>query len=100
MPGYDPELSITEMRAALLDRDSGFRELGDIMTRAAATAEGELWRDPRLREAAGLGAIVASATLAGAASPGGEATMLNGIGLFGLALVDSARDELRAAARA
>lgn len=90
-----PETTIAELRAALLDRpEASFRQMNDIMVRAAAAAEGDLWADPRAREQAGLGAIVAAASLAGTAEPGGEGTMLNCVAMFGLALVDSARDEL------
>jgi hypothetical protein len=96
---YDPERSITELRTALLDREDSFRTLNDSMVRAAAVAEGEHFADPYLREAAGLGAITAAATASSFAAPGGETMILNAVGMFGLALVDSARDELGTAGR-
>lgn len=96
---YNPERSIAELREALLTREPAFSEMQAVMVRAAAKAEGDLWPDPRMREQAGLGAIVASASLSDCAVPGGETAMLNAVALFGLALVDSARAELGTAAR-
>jgi hypothetical protein len=96
---YDPERTIAELRAALLDREPSFREYNDVMVRAAGHAEGDHFADPRAREQAGLGAIIAAASLATVAQPGGEGMILNGVALFGLALVDSARAELGTARR-
>lgn len=92
---YDPERSVREMRDALLVNEPSFREINDIMVRAAAKAEGDLWPDPALREAAGMGALTAAASISSWPKAGGEAAMVNAVGMFGLALVDSARDELR-----
>jgi hypothetical protein len=89
---YDPERTLRELRAALAGREQSFRDMGAIMAQAARAARADLWPDrPDLAEAAGLGAVVAAATMAGHARPGGDATMLNCVGLFGLALVEQAR---------
>lgn len=92
---YDPERSLAELRAA---RDCGYgphREMARIMAKAAHQAQVELWPHPRDREVAGLGAVVAAASLAAVAQPGVDAPLLSAVGFFGLALVESARAEVR-----
>lgn len=91
--GYDPERSLAEMRGAR--RRPFIREAAPIVDRAVAQAR-HLWQDPAEREAAGFGALAAVATMGIAAGTGGEAMILNLVGLFGQALVDDARAEMRA----
>lgn len=88
---YDPERSLTELRAARDYGDRSYREMYDICERAARRAAKELWADPAVAEIAGMGAVVAAASLARFAEPGRDAPILNAVGMLGLALVDNAR---------
>jgi hypothetical protein len=88
---YDVEAGLRELQHARATREASFRQMAAIMARAADTAAADQWPDPVAREQAGIGCVVAAATLAEHASRGGEATMLNCVALFGLALVESAR---------
>lgn len=90
---YDPERSLAELREARDHGDRSFGEMFWIMQGAARRAALELWPDPHARESAGLGAVVAAATLAPFSEPGRDAPILNAVGMFGLALVEHAREE-------
>jgi hypothetical protein len=90
---YDPERSLNELRAARDHGDWSHREMARITREAAQRAAADLWPNPAEREAAGFGAVVAAATFAGFAEPGRDAPILNCVGFFGLALVESARTE-------
>jgi hypothetical protein len=92
---YDPENSLAEFRHARDFGHSSFADMARIMERAARRAADELWPDPKTREVAGMGAVVAAATLAKFAEPGRDAPILNAVGMFGLALVENARAEQR-----
>jgi hypothetical protein len=87
---YDPENAVRELQHARDTREQSFRDMAAMMQRAAATAAEQQFTDPALREAAGHGAIAAAGTLAEFAH-GGQITMVNAVGLFGLALVEHAR---------
>jgi hypothetical protein len=89
--GYNPELTLQQMRAARTT-NALVREAVPPVDRAVAHARG-LWPDPTEREAAGFGCLTAAATLAEVAGDGGQAMIINLIGLFGQALVDDARAE-------
>lgn len=93
MGSYNPEDSLAQLRSARDGGDGSFRQMFRIMDRAARRAAGELWPDPEAAELAGLGAVVAAATLAEFAKPGRDAPLLNAVGMFGLALVENARSE-------
>lgn len=94
MSVYDVETGIRQLQQARAARESSFRELAAIMARGAERAAADQWPDPEAREQAGLGCVVAAATMAEYAERGDGATMLNCVGLFGLALVESARAEV------
>lgn len=97
--GFDPESALTVMRES---RRNPPAKLGQAYVRAveivdrAVEQARHLWKDPAEREAAGFGALTAASTFVSAAVDGGDAMMLNLVGLFGQALVDDARAELRA----
>lgn len=90
---YDVEVGIRQLQHARDTREASFREMAAIMSRAADNAAVDQWPDPKAREQAGIGCVVAAATMADFAKRGHDATMLNCVGLFGLALVESARAE-------
>lgn len=89
MSRYDPEETLNELRAARDHGDKANREMFRIMNAAAGRAATELWPDPHAREAAGIGAVVAAATLSFVA----DTAMLTAVGFFGLALVENARSQ-------
>jgi hypothetical protein len=91
MADYNVELAINQLREARDTREDSFRDMAATMASAAAVATAQLWpTDPAAAEQAGIGAVIAAATVAGIAQPG-ETTIVNCIGLFGLALVEEAR---------
>ncbi len=96
MPRYTPDITLAELRAAR-DHDPEAQKLAAIMRRAADNAAADLWPDPRERRTAGIGALVASATLGDYSEGyGAGSTVLAAIGLFGLGLVESADEEIGA----
>jgi hypothetical protein len=90
MTTYNPEASLQELRNACRSRGADFEEMARVCARVVGRMR-ELWPDPGTRETA---AVTAAAALARLARPGGEASILNCVGLIGLALVDQARAEL------
>lgn len=96
---YDVEGGIRELQHARDTREASFREMAAIMARAAGNAAADRWPDPKAREQAGIGCVVAAATMAEYAHHAPAATMLNCVGLLGLALVESARAEAERSVR-
>lgn len=96
--GFDPESALTIMRAARRQPSplgQHFTNAAAIVDRAVAEAR-HLWKDPAEREAAGFGALTAASTFVSVTTDGGQGMLLNLIGLFGQALVDDARAEMKA----
>lgn len=91
MAAYDIEHAIDQLREARDTREQSFRDMAAMMATAAAAATAQLWpTDPPAAEQAGIGAVIAAATVAGIAQPH-EVTIVNCMGLFGIALVEQAR---------
>lgn len=90
---YNPDTTLAELRE--IRRDPLFTPAEPILRRAAVNAR-EQWPDPREREQAGRAIATAAATLSFAPVDNGQRAMLNLVGLFGLALVDDAREQVPA----
>lgn len=96
-PRFDLEATLQALRDArhrLLADRIDMRQVGEIVDRTVdnVLADG-FFTDPQMREAAGVGALIAGVAFQSVTSNGREAMILNFVTMFGQSLVDHARAE-------
>lgn len=90
---YDPDVTLSQLR--VISSDPIHRPARDALANAAVNAR-ELWPDPDDRVQAGRAIAAAVASFSSIPQDNGQRVMLNLIGLFGLALVDDAHEQVSA----